>query len=163
MSERGRARRTGEDERGVDRLAGAASVRQSIRRRTPRLYAPSSRASRIATYLCRPVSMPHVKPEASPGPTLVFALFEAALLGAIALALAASVTGHASLLASVHPALRAVAALVAATFAVAPLWVFYDVYRADDDYAWVHVVVLPLVNLIGLAAYLHHRRQRAAE
>lgn len=93
----------------------------------------------------------------------MFAVLEALLHGAIAVAIVGTFTGHTTLFASVHPALRALAVLALLSFAIAPLWVFYDVRRADDSFVWVHAVMLPLVNLFGLAAYLHHRSQRSVE
>lgn len=94
---------------------------------------------------------------------LVPLLLETALFGWLALVLAGTFTGHATTFAGVAPWLRLLALVLVVAFGVAPLWVYYDVRRAEDSTEWVHIAILPLVNLVGLAAYLHHRRQRSEE
>lgn len=98
--------------------------------------------------------------DVGPGGSLVFAVLEAAVFGALALSVAASFLPGSSLGSSVPVWLRLALAVVLVTFAAAPLWVWYDVRRSGDDWIWVHATLLPLFNLFGLAAYLHHRRTR---
>jgi len=89
--------------------------------------------------------------------TLVFALAEAALFVLLAVFVARGVHPGGEFATSVPVAVRLAAVAILLGFAAAPLWVWYDVRRRGDAWLWVHATLLPLFNLLGLAAYLHHR------
>jgi hypothetical protein len=90
---------------------------------------------------------------------------EAASLAAVLALLAASLLGDGSFLASVSRPVRAAALAFVAVELAIPLWVYYDLRRAPEGTSalWVHAAVMPVLNLLGLVAYLAERRRRRAE
>jgi hypothetical protein len=58
----------------------------------------------------------------------------------------------------------AVAAFLVVELAI-PLWVYYDLRRAPEGMSplWVHAAVMPVLNILGLVAYLSERNRRRSE
>ena len=84
---------------------------------------------------------------------------ELVVVAALFLALAGDTAGATSVFPGLSPRLRAAALAFAAIELVIPLWVFFDVRRTGARAVWVHAAAMPLVNILGLAAYLVHRRR----
>jgi uncharacterized membrane protein len=73
--------------------------------------------------------------------------------------LALSLFGDGSFLADTARSVRALALGFVVIELLVPLWVFLDVRRRTDDpdRVWIHVAAMPIINLLGLAAYLADR------
>jgi hypothetical protein len=89
----------------------------------------------------------------------VFTVAEVVVLGVLAALLGAGLFGDGDFLAGVARPVRLVALGVVLVELVIPVYVFVDVRRRGMDAVWVHVAVLPLVNVLCLAAYLVERRR----
>jgi len=96
----------------------------------------------------------------NPRALLVFVLFEASLLGLLAVGLARGFTSSAGMFSGLSAVARVGALLVVLIELVIPLAVYVDVYRRPDDpdWVWVHAVMMPVLNLLGFVAYLLDRR-----
>lgn len=85
---------------------------------------------------------------------------EVVLLGTISLMLAASVFGDGTFLADSSRTLRLAGLVFAVVEMLVPVWILADVWRREDaDPVWIHVAAMPLINLVGLAAYLSERNR----
>jgi len=92
---------------------------------------------------------------------LVFVVSESLLLGYLAVTLALGFTGSGGVFPSLGPVIRvAVLSVVLLELAV-PLAVYVDVRRRTDDPdpVWVHAAMMPVVNILGLVAYLEARER----
>ena len=74
----------------------------------------------------------------------------------------ASLLGRTTYLAGYSQRLRLVALAFLTVELLIPLGVYVDLRRRPDDPdpAWVHAVAMPVVNVLGLFAYLEERRRR---
>lgn len=86
-------------------------------------------------------------------------VLETSLLGAIFYYVAAGLLGQSDVGASLPAWVRVVVLVLLVVFVVVPVWVWRDVRRTGGDDRWVRLTLFPLVNLLGLAAYLRHRRR----
>ena len=95
-------------------------------------------------------------------PLLVSELF--VLAGAFAV-VAASLLGRTAYLTGYSAALRWAALVFLAVELLVPLVVYLDVRRRPDDpdRAWLHAAVTPVVNVLGLVAYLEDRKRTREE
>jgi len=86
-----------------------------------------------------------------------------ALIGAFAL-LSGTFLGWSSVFASYPPTVRLGALMFVCLELLIPLGVFLDIRRRDDDpdTMWVHAAAIPLINLIGVLAYLEDRQRSLA-
>lgn len=92
---------------------------------------------------------------------LVLTVGEVVLFGVVAALLASGLFAGGDFLAGVARPLRLVALVVTLVELVVPVYVLVDSRRRGIDGVWVHVAVLPLVNVVGLAAYLMERDRLA--
>jgi hypothetical protein len=84
---------------------------------------------------------------------------EIGLLAVLAGLVAWSLFGGGSFLADTSRSLRALALGFLVLELSIPLWVVVDIRRRTDDPdpVWIHVAAMPVINLVGLAAYLADR------
>jgi len=99
---------------------------------------------------------------ADPGTDRVLHLLllpELVAIGVVVALLAYSLVADTALLSSYSRTLRVAAAVLLSTDLIAPLAVWIDMRRRGDDVdaVWIHAAALPLVNVIGVAAYLQDR------
>ena len=92
---------------------------------------------------------------------LVVVLFESALLGLLALGLVQGFLGHPGTFSGLSTLSRAAVLIAVVVEFAIPLAVYVDVYRRTDgpDWVWVHAATMPVVNLLGLVAYLEDRNR----
>jgi len=91
---------------------------------------------------------------------VVLTLGEVLLLCYLAALLAHGLFGDGTFLVDVPRSRRLVALAVLVVEAAVPSWILFDVRGHDVDTVWVHVAAMPLVNLLGLLAYLDERKRR---
>jgi predicted nucleic acid-binding Zn ribbon protein len=86
-------------------------------------------------------------------------LAEVGLLVVVAVMLVLSLFGGGSFLADTSRAVRAAALAFVVVELLVPLWILLDIRRRTDDpdRMWLHVAVMPVINLFALAAYLADR------
>ncbi len=84
---------------------------------------------------------------------------ELVAIAAIVLALVYSLVAETTLFSSYSRSLRLALAAVLSTDLLAPLAVYLDMRLSgrEVDAVWIHAAALPLVNVIGVAAYLVDR------
>lgn len=70
---------------------------------------------------------------------------------------AASLLGRTTLLASFSRTARLLALGFLAVELLVPAWLYYDIRKRDGDRVWLHASVMPVVNLLAVAAYLAER------
>jgi len=96
-------------------------------------------------------------------PTVLLAvvLFESSLLGLLAVGLARGFVDPGGAFGGLSTVARAAVLLALLVELVIPLAVYADVYRRTDDpdWVWVHAATMPVVNLLGLVAYLDDRKR----
>ncbi|MDS0281200.1 hypothetical protein [Haloarcula onubensis] len=92
---------------------------------------------------------------------LAFVLAQTLLLGLLAVQVARGFVGSAGAFTGLSPVLRLALLLVVLTEILVPLAVYVDVARRTDDpdWVWVHAATMPVVNLLGLLAYLDDRKR----
>ena len=62
------------------------------------------------------------------------------------------------------PLFLALVALVVASELLIPAWVYYDATKRGLDAAiWLQVTILPVINVLGLLAYLSARKSETAD
>jgi 4-amino-4-deoxy-L-arabinose transferase-like glycosyltransferase len=95
---------------------------------------------------------------------LLFVVLQTLLLGALAVLLAFGFAGTGGAFAGLGPVARAAALLVVLLELAVPLAVYVDIRRRTDDPdpVWVHAAMMPVINILGLVAYLEDR-QRSRE
>jgi hypothetical protein len=77
----------------------------------------------------------------------------------LAALLAAGLVGDGGFGAGIARPLRLVALAALLVEAAIPAYVFVDARRRGIDGVWVHVAALPVVNVVGVAAYLLERER----
>jgi hypothetical protein len=84
---------------------------------------------------------------------------EVGALVVIGCLLALSLFGGGSFLADSSRLVRALALGFVLIEVLVPLWIYVDIRRRTDDpdRVWIHVAAMPIINLLGLAAYLADR------
>ena len=92
---------------------------------------------------------------------LVFVASEAVLLGYLAVQLAAGFTGSSGLFPAIGPLVRGTLLLLVVLELAVPLAVYVDIRRRPDDPdpVWVHAAMMPVINILGLVAYLEDRQR----
>jgi bacteriorhodopsin len=95
----------------------------------------------------------------------IWTVAELAGLAALLVLLVASVTGETAFLSSVSREIRVAAAAFVAVELLIPLLVYLDVRRQPDGprTIWLHAVATPVVNVLGLVAYLAVRTRRSEQ
>ena len=90
-----------------------------------------------------------------------FVLTQTLLLGWLAVQLARGFFGSAGAFTGLSAALRAGVFLFVLVEILVPLFVYVDVARRTDDpdWVWVHAATMPVLNLLGLVAYLDDRER----
>lgn len=86
---------------------------------------------------------------------------EILLFSVLALLLGLSLAGSSSFAAGYSVQLRLAAFLFALVEVLIPTGVYLDIRRRSDDpdMTWVHAAAVPVVNLLGVVAYLEERRR----
>jgi hypothetical protein len=92
---------------------------------------------------------------------LVFVLSETVMLVVLAALLVDSLLGGGDFLAATAQTVRLAALCFVTVETLIPLWVYLDSRRRQGgpDTIWVHAAAMPVVNLVGLLAYLEERRR----
>jgi hypothetical protein len=92
---------------------------------------------------------------------LAFVLFESSLMGLLAVGLVRGFLGPSGTFGGLSTLARAAVLLALLVEFAIPLAVYVDVARRDDDpdWVWVHAATMPVVNLLGLVAYLDDRKR----
>ncbi len=95
----------------------------------------------------------------------IWTLSELALLGVFFLLLAASLFGEGSLLSTVSRQVRIIALGLLTVELLIPLFVYLNLRRSPhrSDTIWIHIAAMPLLNILGLMAYLADRNQNQQE
>jgi hypothetical protein len=90
-----------------------------------------------------------------------FVVPELCLLVVGAVMLALSFGRSSGLFTSISPAVRAAALLFVLVEIAIPVGVYLDIRRQTDgpDAVWVHAAALPVINLLGVVAYLEARNR----
>ncbi|WP_178916246.1 hypothetical protein [Natronomonas gomsonensis] len=91
---------------------------------------------------------------------VLFPLFVAELLtltGAFSV-VAASLLGRTTLLASFSRTARLLALGFLTVELLVPAWLYYDIRKRGGDRVWLHASVMPVVNLLAVAAYVSERK-----
>ncbi|MUV87857.1 hypothetical protein GJ631_15175 [Natronomonas sp. CBA1123] len=93
---------------------------------------------------------------------VLFPLFVAELLTlVVALAVVtASLLGRTALLASFSRTARLLALGFLTVELLVPAWLYYDIRKRGGDRMWLHASVMPIVNLLAVAAYISERNAR---
>lgn len=86
---------------------------------------------------------------------------ELLLFSVLALFLGLSLVGRSSFAAGYSVQIRLAALLFALLELCIPAAVYFDIRRRSDDpdMTWVHAAAVPVVNLLGVVAYLDERRR----
>ncbi|MFT4885569.1 MAG: hypothetical protein ACI8U4_003095 [Natronomonas sp.] len=72
----------------------------------------------------------------------------------------ASLLGRTTLLVSFSSTARLLALGFLSVELLVPAWLYYDIRKRDGDRVWLHASVLPVVNLLAVAAYISERNAR---
>ena len=90
---------------------------------------------------------------------------ELVLLSLLALLLGLSLTGRSSFAATYSFVIRLAAFLFVLVEILIPAGVYLDVRRRPDDpdLTWVHAAAVPVVNVLGVVAYLEDRQRALGE
>jgi len=90
-----------------------------------------------------------------------FVLLESCLMGLLAVVLARGFLSPAGTLSGLSVTLRVALLLFVLIEIAVPVAVYVDVARRDDDpdWVWVHAATMPVINLLGLVAYLDDRKR----
>ncbi|MFC6724436.1 hypothetical protein ACFQE1_08630 [Halobium palmae] len=88
-------------------------------------------------------------------------LSEIVALAGVFVLLSLSLAGRVATFGSVPSGLRLGALAFVGIELVIPAWVLYDIRRRSDepDPIWIHAVAVPVVNVLGLIAYLEDRKR----
>jgi hypothetical protein len=73
---------------------------------------------------------------------------------------AASLLDRTALLTSFSRTARLLALGFLTVELLVPAWLYYDIRKRDGDRVWLHASVMPLVNLLAIAAYISERNAR---
>jgi hypothetical protein len=90
---------------------------------------------------------------------LVLTAGEVLVLGGLGYLTAAGLFAGGDFLASIARPVRYAALAVIAVEIAIPVYVLVDSWRRGIDGVWVHVAAMPVVNLVGVAAYLLERER----
>ena len=90
-----------------------------------------------------------------------FVVPELVLLATAGVLLAISFGRSSGLFTSISPAVRAAALLFVLVEIAIPVGVYLDIRRRSDnpDMVWVHAAALPVINVLGVLAYLEDRKR----
>jgi hypothetical protein len=73
---------------------------------------------------------------------------------------AASLLGRTALLTSFSRTIRLLALGFLTVELLVPAWLYYDIRKRGGDRVWLHASVMPVVNLLAVAAYVSERNAR---
>ena len=95
----------------------------------------------------------------------IWTLSELVTIAVFFLLLAASIFGGSSFLSTVSRQVRIIALGLLVIELLIPLFVYLDLRRSPNrsDTIWMHVAAMPLLNILGLMAYLTDRNQNQQE
>ncbi|MCY4731731.1 hypothetical protein KY092_14325 [Natronomonas gomsonensis] len=93
-------------------------------------------------------------------PLVPFFLAELLTLVVAFAVVAASLLDRTALLASFSRTIRLLALGFLTVELLVPAWLYYDIRKRGGDRVWLHASVMPVVNLLAVAAYVSERNAR---